>query len=273
VGDQEIWVAENQRLKQQVQDLQARVTALEASRWWRLHPRFAVGRVLRPSATKPVREPASSTASVSKRPTSDVADRFRHEVVERGDFTEDWFTVYIPTWDRVLSELEERRARVLEVGSFEGLSASFVLWRLPDSEVTCVDTFAGIPAYEAYGIGGPELEKRFDRNVALVDSSRVRKRPGRSHRVLSDLLATAELFDLIYIDASHQALDVLADAALAWQLLSPHGLLIFDDYGPIPAGVAPLDHPTLAIDAFRELMAEQLEVVDEERQLVVRKRA
>jgi hypothetical protein len=272
VADQEIWVSENQRLKQQVKDLQARVRALEASRWWRLHPRFAVARVLRPLAITRAGEPTAA-ARLSERPTSEVADRFRDEVVERGDFTEDWFTVYIPTWDRVLSELEGRRARVLEVGSFEGLSASFVLWRLADAELTCVDTFAGIPAYEAYGIGGPELEQRFDRNVALVDSSRVRKRPGQSHRVLSDLLTKAELFDLIYVDASHQALDVLADAALAWQLLSAHGLLIFDDYGPIPEGVAPLDHPTLGIDAFRELVAEQLEVVDQERQLIVRKRA
>ena len=37
-------------------------------------------------------------------------------------------------------------------------------------------------------------------------------------------------FDLIYIDASHYAPDVLSDAVLAFKLLKPGGILIFDDY-------------------------------------------
>lgn len=267
--DREIWVSENQRLKQEVKALHARVEALERSRWWRLHPRFLANRLMRRPSELLTADVAPGR--VVEEPRSDVADRFRSAVVDRGAFTEDWFTVYIPTWDAVLRELEGKRARVLEVGSFEGLSACFLLWRLPDAEVTCVDTFDGIPAYRAYGIGGPDLEQRFDDNVALVAASRVRKRTGRSHRVLSDLVAEEEHFDLVYIDASHRALDVLADAALCWQLVAPGGLVIFDDYGGIPAGVQPLEHPTPAVDAFRALVAEQLEVVDQHRQLIVRK--
>jgi Methyltransferase domain len=267
--EREIWVAENQRLKQDVKELHARVEAIEGSRWWRLHPRFLVARLVRRSSEPPAADTAPMR--VVERPASDVADRFQRAVVARGEFSEDWFTVYIPTWDEVLRELEGKRARVLEVGSFEGLSACFVLWRLPDAQLTCVDTFDGIPAYQAYGIGGPDLERRFDRNIALVDASRLRKRTGRSHRMLSDLLAEGEGFDLVYIDASHRALDVLADAALCWQLVAPGGLVIFDDYGSIPAGVEPLEHPTLAVDAFRALVAQELEVVDQQRQLIVRK--
>jgi hypothetical protein len=268
----EIWVAENQRLKQEVKALRQRVNALETSRWWRLHPRFALRR-LRPQSAQAENANAlgASAPKPVEMPQTEIQQRFQREVVETGEFTEDWFTVYIPIWDSVLRELDGRAPRILEVGSFEGLSASFLLWRLPDARITCVDTFVGIPAYLAYGIGGPELEQRFEANVARVDSGRVRKLVGQSHRVLSDLLAGGEEFDLVYIDASHRALDVLADAALCWQLLARDGLMIFDDYGEIPPGVEPLEHPTLAVDAFRSLVAGELEVVDQQRQLIVRK--
>src|SRR5438128_1651323 len=78
--------------------------------------------------------------------------RFREEVLARGDFSEDWFTVHIPAWEPVMRRLEGRTSKILELGSFEGLSACFLLWRLRDAQVTCIDTFAGIPGYHAYGI-------------------------------------------------------------------------------------------------------------------------
>lgn len=58
-----------------------------------------------------------------------------------------------------------------------------------------------------------------------------------------------EWFDLIYIDGSHEAADVLADAVLAWPLLKPGGLLGFDDYGwrVFPE---PERRPAPAVDAF-----------------------
>lgn len=37
-------VAENRRLRKEVKALRARVTAVESSRWWKLHPRFALRR-------------------------------------------------------------------------------------------------------------------------------------------------------------------------------------------------------------------------------------
>jgi hypothetical protein len=36
---------DNERLSREVRDLKARVTAVESSRWWRLHPRFALQRL------------------------------------------------------------------------------------------------------------------------------------------------------------------------------------------------------------------------------------
>jgi hypothetical protein len=42
-------VQANQRLQKELQQLRARIHALESSRWWRLHPRFALKRLRQPS--------------------------------------------------------------------------------------------------------------------------------------------------------------------------------------------------------------------------------
>ena len=196
--------------------------------------------------------------------------RFQEEVLERGAFTEDWFTTHIPMWEPVLRELEGQSAEVLELGSFEGLSACFVLWRLPDARITCVDTFRGIPAYTAYGIH-TDLKRAFDHNVGLVDASRVRTLVGETHRLLPKLVTEGNEFDLVYVDASHLAIDVLVDAALSWKLLRPGGIAIFDDYGSIPPGEDPLDHPGPALSGFLDVVRTRVEVIAQERQLMLRK--
>jgi predicted O-methyltransferase YrrM len=148
----------------------------------------------------------------------------------------------------------------------------YVLWRLSDAHLTCVDTFAGIPGYEAYGIT-TKIGDAFDKNVAAIDATRVRKLVGETHRILPELIDEGEQFDLVYVDASHIAVDVLADAAFAWKLLRPGGVAIFDDYGLVPPGEDPLEHPQPAINAFFELVKSHAELLGADRQLMVRKTA
>ena len=52
---------------------------------------------------------------------------------------------------------------------------------------------------------------------------------GASHPALLVLIDQRRRFDFVYVDGSHLALDVLVDAALAWRLLSPGGVLVFDE--------------------------------------------
>jgi O-methyltransferase len=54
-------VRENDRLTKEVRDLRARLTAVESSRWWRLHPRFAL-RHLRARADNGTPAPAAEEA-------------------------------------------------------------------------------------------------------------------------------------------------------------------------------------------------------------------
>src|SRR5437763_6709832 len=52
-------VAENRQLRKELKSLRARIDAVEASRWWRLHPRFLLAR-------RPARINGASSTSRAK---------------------------------------------------------------------------------------------------------------------------------------------------------------------------------------------------------------
>jgi predicted O-methyltransferase YrrM len=192
----------------------------------------------------------------------DPASRFRREVLSRGRFEHDWFTSRIPTLEPLVAALRGQRARVLELGAFEGLSACYLLWRLPDARITCVDTFDDCEGRTGY-------EERFDHNVALIDGSRVRKLKGATLSVLPGLVGNTERFHFVYVDASHRALDVLVDAALSWPMLRPGGVMVFDDYDL--GSTDPMLVPTRAVEAFARVVASESELVPCGRQIALRR--
>ena len=248
--------AENRRLQRDVRLLRERVQAFEDSRWHRLNPRNLLRG--RRSTSRVEDEPARSPAATEDGPPPDVV-RFRDEVVSRGAFGEDWLTAHLGPWQPLLGRLEAREARILEIGSYEGLSACYLLWRLPDATITCIDPFA------------MSEEATFDANVALLGASRVHKLVADSRRVLPDLVADGSQFDLVYVDGSHLGLDVLVDAALSWQVLKPGGDLVFDDYAFYDRGEDALLRPGPAIDAFLSMIEGKYEELFRGYQLAVRK--
>jgi predicted O-methyltransferase YrrM len=266
--------SENRRLQREVRQLRARVAALEESRWWKLHPRFLARRLMGVAGVRSTRQRSAAPveAVAADAPSVDpLVTRFREEFNGRGSFAEDWFSGKYTAWEPIINELEGRTSELLEIGSFEGLSACYLLWRLPEAKLTCIDTFAGSPEHAAYGVSVAGLEERFDRNVALFDAGRVDKHVGESGRVLPELVADGRRFDLVYVDGSHHALDVLVDASLSWRLLAPGGVLIFDDYTWTTLGDDPLLRPGVAIDAFLSLVREHAELLFRQRQVAVRK--
>lgn len=175
----------------------------------------------------------------------------------RYEFTADWLAPHTAFWRQFLPGL--RPASVLEVGCYEGRATTFLIdecAKFGPMSVTAVDTWAGSVDLAPDRMVG--VEERFDRNVALARQSsgnlvRLEKIKKPSDVALSELRVRGARFDLIYIDASHVACDVLTDAVLAWGLLNVSGMLIFDDYDwhIEPAGRQdPLNMPKPAIDAF-----------------------
>lgn len=257
---------ENRSLRREVRLLRQRLEAFERSRWWRLHPRR-----LLVSGGADTSEPQVPRVEPSPGRADAVSKRFREEIVSRGTFTRDWFSHELPDLDPLALRLAESESSILEIGSFEGLSTCYFLWRLPGAHVTCVDTFLG--SLGCVDPSSAELEATFDHNVALVDASRVRKIVGDSRRVLLDLVDEGAEFDLVYVDGSHYALDVVVDAALSWRLLADGGTMVFDDYGWNNEGDDPLLRPGLAIDAMLGLVAGKYELLHQGAQLALRKTA
>lgn len=87
-----------------------------------------------------------------------------------------------------------------------------------------------------------------------------------SHPALLGLLPEhRSTFDFIYVDGSHQAPDVLADALLSFWLLRVGGVMIFDDYLWSMEAYGqqdPLNMPKPAINAFVNLFQRKLRVIN-----------
>ena len=117
----------------------------------------------------------------------------------------------------------------------------------------------------------PVTEARFDHNIGFSGcSSRVIKIKGRSEEVLRGF--KRESFHLAYIDGSHRAQDVRADAWLIWPLIIPGGVVIFDDYLWEPERAAE-ERPQIAVDQFLSAFSSELEILHKQYQVVVRKLA
>lgn len=135
----------------------------------------------------------------------------------------------IPQWEKLLEGYKGKpNLRFLEIGCFEGRATLWLLENIltdPSSQITVIDTFAGSQEHDKMDLSS--LEKRFRDNIEpYKDKVIVYKSKSQS------LFPTADraYFDFIYIDGSHEAIDVLRDAVCSWDMLKPGGMIIFDDY-------------------------------------------
>jgi predicted O-methyltransferase YrrM len=162
---------------------------------------------------------------------------------------------------KMLGTFRDRQVRFLEIGSFEGASAIWMLRNVlthPESRLTCIDN-------DKLGCG-----KRLVANLAAsgfqsravihwIDSHAVRQVVPDDH------------FDFVYVDGSHAAPNVLFDVVNAYLICKPGGLVGCDDYlFELPENGSV---PKPAIDAFLKLMGDRVEVVHSGYQLWFRKRA
>lgn len=196
------------------------------------------------------------------------------------EFTQNWFQYAEHIWPEVMKHLPERTGgrRIMEIGSFEGRSAVWIIGNImrQNDQLMCVDTWEG--SEEHSGIDMQAVERRFDSNIQKAKSkhgiSNVHKIKETSTWALAHrirwLKAEDQLFDFIYIDGSHTAPDVLADAVMAWKLLRMHGIMIFDDYLWGDPRM-PLSRPKAAIDAFMNIYGGEINVMNIGLQMIIKK--
>ena len=192
-------------------------------------------------------------------------------------FTQDWFSWAPVVWEQLIPMLPGKRA-FLEIGSFEGRSTVWIVENMMEDGgfIDCVDTWGGGEEH-----GEEDMDAVFDRfqnNVKAAEAKypqrRVCEHPFTSQWALSQFNAKMHgdtVYDFIYIDGSHIAKDVLTDACMAWPLLKPKGIMVFDDYvWGEPRDI--LHRPKPAIDCFTNLFAEELNIVHVGYQLIIQKK-
>lgn len=208
-------------------------------------------------------------------------------------FTKDWHTRHIAYWSRHLAPFVNKPCNYLEIGCFEGLSTVWMICNVltnPSSKLTVCDTFCGVQGQsdvaETTHVTS-QTRQRFDANIKecggnardiklfatmscnmfcqLLSLERSSHVSGRS----SNNTCRPE-FDLIYVDGSHVARDVLLDAVCGFALLRPGGIMMFDDY---QWKLLPEEYncPGLGIDVFRSCFQAHLEIVHQGYQFFCRK--
>ena len=177
-------------------------------------------------------------------------------------FTKDWFTDRIPSWEKALDSFKGKpNIHYLEVGLFEGRSAIWMLENVlthPSARLTGIDVFSG-DVKRRY-LANIKRSGAEDKVTTIVGSSQVRLRE-----------FPPDHFDIIYIDGSHLAADVLEDAILSARLLKAGGVLFFDDYR-WRLDFPPERRPKKAINTFLEYYGDQYEVIDNDYQLILMKK-
>jgi hypothetical protein len=113
------------------------------------------------------------------------------------NFTTDWTTCHFETWSAIFAPLQHREIEILEIGSWEGRSATFFLEFLGLSRLTCIDTFLGSPEHVNMQVELASIEKRFDENTAGY-RSRVEKIKSRSVLALDRMAQDGRSYDIIY---------------------------------------------------------------------------
>jgi predicted O-methyltransferase YrrM len=191
-------------------------------------------------------------------------------------FTKDWFGWAPPVWEQLIPMLpgEAGKRNFLEIGSFEGRSTVWTMENMMQKGdyIYCIDTWEGGEEHGAEDMQA--VFERFKANTAIAkDKTKVVRgyAMDTSTTELASKIQDGIQYDFIYIDGSHIAKDVLTDACMAWQVLKPKGIIVFDDYvWGDPRDI--LHRPKAAIDAFTNIFAEEAEIIHVGYQLVVRKK-
>lgn len=207
------------------------------------------------------------------------AVKYQVEVAQKGyQFSQDWFSHNIPIWQQHLGQFVEMPGlKVLEIGSWEGRSTCWLIDHVLTHEsarITCVDTFeGGVENKVAYGEAYLRtIQERFDFNITQTGHPyKVRKMVGKSQEILRSLVLHS--YQLVYIDGSHIASDVLEDTLLTWGLVQVGGVIIFDDYGlQFPPEINE-NPPRIALDAFMKVYERKIKLLHQGHQIILKKTA
>ncbi|MFZ3229607.1 MAG: class I SAM-dependent methyltransferase [Pseudobdellovibrio sp.] len=190
-------------------------------------------------------------------------DKFRRFSIKREySFSNDFVSYKAEKLKKYLSEfIGKQEICYLEIGVHEGRSLIWMLENIltdPTSSIVGIDNFKD------------NVSLTLKNNIKLSgQAARVKLIEKSSQSVL--LTKFDYLFDIIYVDGSHFAKDVYFDAAYVFNLVKIGGIIIFDDYLLHKNEYSVEFRPQIAIDAFLTCFGEELQLIEHDYNIVVKK--
>jgi len=132
--------------------------------------------------------------------------------------TTDYFSINTYYWNKIISK-NFKEFSYLEIGSWEGNSALYILKNYKTNNVLCVDLWEK----------NNEINKNFENFKLNIEDFKNRLTFFRE-KSDSFFINNKEKFDVIYIDGSHESIQVYKDMNNAWNFLNVDGIIICDDY-------------------------------------------
>lgn len=149
---------------------------------------------------------------------------------------------------------------IVEIGVFEGETTFNIANVLKD---TGYRHYAIDPFLASENLKQPvldEAKRLFEEN--LKEFNCVEFINKKSFDGLIELYGRGVKADLVYVDGSHFAKDVLADAVIGFELLNVGGVMLFDDATSWRYGDKIEDSPKVAIDNFIQCNWSRLKVLE-----------
>jgi len=146
--------------------------------------------------------------------------------------------------------------RYLEIGSFEGLSSLFILSYWKNADITCVDTWqTSEDESQVLDFNFKSVEKKFDSNLHDFYFKKIKNTSELAFKQLSKV----DSFDYIYIDGSHNGIDIFNDALASFKILNVGGIIIFDDITNIYKEIEVQPHD--AFEKFYSLYKKKIKIL------------
>ena len=165
----------------------------------------------------------------------------------------DYFSINAYYWHNILNK-NFSNFSYLEIGSWEGNSALYILKNYNTNKVLCVDLWEKDNRFTELN------SKNFENFVSNMEEFKNRF---SFFKQSSDdfFIKNAQKFDVIYIDGWHEAPQVYRDISNAWCSLNVNGILICDDYFYGDLYGEPKNVPAEAINKFLKEKKNMLKVL------------
>ena len=151
--------------------------------------------------------------------------------------------------------------KFLQLGSFTGDASIWLLDNVltgENSSLDDVDLLINPPELNHLNINFEEVENTYISRISSYRNVSFHK------KTTIDFLKTAPIdyYDFIYVDASHDAVDVLIDAELSWMSLKVGGIIAFDDYEWGIDRQSNLRTPKRGVETFHQRRPSKLELIN-----------